>query len=179
MSTRLVILGLLQDQPLYGYEIKQLIEEHMNDWTSIAFGSIYFALDKLSEEGLIEKVATEQPGNRPSRSVYQITENGRQEFFLLLRGTWSEIERSYFSLDIGLFFMSALPMEEIKGYLKKRIDKLAEMLKYLEGHENEQMQDEHVPPVARAIFSHSLAHLKAELSWTQDVIRKVESGEFV
>ena len=28
MSTRLVILGLLQERPLYGYEIKQLIEEH-------------------------------------------------------------------------------------------------------------------------------------------------------
>jgi len=53
MSVRLVILGLLCDRPLYGYEIKQIIEEHMGDWTSIAFGSIYFALDKLAEEGFV------------------------------------------------------------------------------------------------------------------------------
>ena len=47
----------------------------MGDWTNIAFGSIYFALGKLSEEGFIEKVATEQQGGRPSREVYQITES--------------------------------------------------------------------------------------------------------
>ena len=69
MSTRLVLLGLLRDRKLYGYELKHIIEDHMGDWTSIAFGSIYFALNKLSEEGLIEKVAVEKPGKRPSRCV--------------------------------------------------------------------------------------------------------------
>ena len=62
MSTRLVILGLLRDRPLYGYEIKHIIEEHMGDWTSIAFGSIYFALNKLAEEDFIEKTGTTQEG---------------------------------------------------------------------------------------------------------------------
>ncbi len=69
----MVILGLLRDQPLHGYEIKHIIEEHIGDWTSIAFGSIYFASGKLSEEGLIEMVATEKAGNLPSRGIYQIT----------------------------------------------------------------------------------------------------------
>ncbi len=50
MSTRLVILGFLRERSLHGYEIKQLIEDRMGDWTSIAFGSIYFALSKLAEE---------------------------------------------------------------------------------------------------------------------------------
>ena len=69
MSVRLVILGLLRENPLYGYEIKQIIEEHMSDWTSIAFGSIYFALDKLAAENFVEKVSVEKEGRRPSRSV--------------------------------------------------------------------------------------------------------------
>ena len=119
MSTRLVILGLLREQPLHGYEIKHIIEEHMGDWTSIAFGSIYFALGKLSEEGLIKMVATEKTGNRPSRSIYQITEAGRAEFLRLLREVWNEPERQYFAIDVGLAFMNALPAEEIKGYLQK------------------------------------------------------------
>ena len=88
MSTRLVMLGLLRERPLYGYEIKHIIEEHMGDWTNIAFGSIYFALGKLAEEGFIEQVAVEQEGRRPSRSVYQITEEGRDEFLRLLREVW-------------------------------------------------------------------------------------------
>jgi len=31
MSTRLVILGLLNERPLYGYEIKQIIEGQMGE----------------------------------------------------------------------------------------------------------------------------------------------------
>ena len=31
MTTRVVILGLLRHKPLYGYEIKQMIEERMGD----------------------------------------------------------------------------------------------------------------------------------------------------
>ena len=84
----MVLLGLLHDRPLYGYEIKQLIEAHMGDWTSIAFGSIYFALDKLAEDGLAEKVAVEQSGSRPSRSVYQITQTGKAEFLRLQQIIW-------------------------------------------------------------------------------------------
>ena len=76
MSTRLVILGLLRERPLYGYEIKHIIEDHMGDWTNIAFGSIYFALKKLAEEGFVERAAVEREGNRPSRTVYQLTPAG-------------------------------------------------------------------------------------------------------
>ena len=108
MSTRLVILGLLRDRPLYGYELKQIIEEHMGDWTNIAFGSIYYALGKLDEEGLIEQVAVEQEGRRPSRSVYQITAAGQAEFLRLLREVWGEVERHYYALDIGLVLLHML-----------------------------------------------------------------------
>jgi len=177
MSTRLVILGLLRDQPLHGYEIKQIIEEHMGDWTSIAFGSIYFALGKLSEEGMIEMVATEKTGNRPSRSIYQITEAGRSEFLRLLREVWSEPERQYFAIDVGLAFLTALPVKEIKGYLHKRIAQLEANLQYLDSHQQEQMSKTDIPRSAVVIFEHSRAHCVAELSWTRDVLEKIERGE--
>jgi len=177
MSTRLVILGLLRDQPLHGYEIKHIIEEHMGDWTSIAFGSIYFALGKLSEEGMIEMVATEKEGNRPSRSIYQITEAGRAEFLRLLRDVWSGLEREYYAIDIGLAFMNALPAEEIKGYLYHRMVQMESLLQYLGSHEQEQMGQPEVPASAVAIFEHSHAHLAAELAWTKELLEKIERGE--
>jgi len=178
MSTRLVILGLLRERPLYGYEIKQIIEEHMGDWTSIAFGSIYFALSKLDGEGFIEKVATEKTGGRPSRSIYQITEVGRAEFLRLLRQAWGQVERRHFAFDVGLFFWDALPLEETKGYLRERVAQLEAIIQHVTTHRTEQLADEDVPRLAAAIFDHSLAHLRAELSWTQDLLDKVERGEY-
>jgi DNA-binding PadR family transcriptional regulator len=178
MSTRAVILGLLRERPLHGYEIKQIIESHMSDWTSIAFGSIYFALDKLSDEGLIEKASVEQQGNRPSRSIFRITGRGREEFLLLLRQTWNDVERTYFSLDIGLFFISALPADEVREAVRGRIAGIEAARARLMGHEKAQLTDESIPAVAKVIFSHSLSHLEAELSWTKELLERMEQGGF-
>ncbi len=178
MSVRLVILGLLGERPLYGYEIKQIIEERMGDWTSIAFGSIYFALDKLAEEGFVEKVATEQQGNRPSRSVYQITATGQAEFLRLLREVWQNVEREYFALDIGLFFIQSLPLEEVKEYLRARRAHLQSMLEHILAHRAEQLGNVEIPRLAAAIFDHSSAHAQAELAWVEDLLRKIAQGEY-
>ena len=165
MSTRLVILGLLKEKPLHGYEIKRIIQERMGDWTNIAFGSIYFALAKLAEQGFIFKAATEQEGNRPSRSVYEITEAGRSEFLRLLREVWSLEERIHFALDLGIFFMDSLPREEVREHLAGRIRTLDQVIRYLEGHADRTMEEPQVPSQARSIFDHTLIHLRAEREW--------------
>jgi DNA-binding PadR family transcriptional regulator len=174
MTVRLVLLGLLHERPLYGYEIKQIIEEHMGDWTSIAFGSIYFALDKLAEEGFVEKVATEQTGGRPSRSVYQITPAGDEEFLRLLREGWQKVEQQYYEIDICLFFLDRLSITEIKGYLRSRLAYMEASLQHLTAHEKEQFENPFVPPQAKAIFSHTRFHLQSEVNWTRDVLAGME-----
>jgi DNA-binding PadR family transcriptional regulator len=178
VTTRLVILGLLRERPLYGYELKHMIEEHMGDWTSIAFGSIYFALGKLHEEGFVEKVAIEQEGGRPSRTIYQITAAGQEEFLRLLREVWGEVERHYYAIDVGLAFMDALPVEEIKGYLRQRVAELEAIVAHVTAHRTEQMALSEVPRTAAAVFDHGLAHFRAELHWTQDLLAQVERGDY-
>jgi DNA-binding PadR family transcriptional regulator len=178
MSTRLVILGLLRRRPLHGYEIKHIIEEHMGDWTSIAFGSIYFALNKLTEEEFVELAGTEQQGNRPSRTIYQITDAGRNEFMRLLRQNWQEVEHQQFDFDIALFFMDALSEEEIEEYLKGRVARLETTLEQIRAHRAEQMANQQVPRTAAAIFDHSLAHYEAELGWTRGVLQSIRSGQW-
>jgi len=178
MSVRLVILGLLRERPLYGYEIKQIIEEHMSDWTSIAFGSIYFALEKLAEEKFVSKVEIEQAGRRPSRSVYEITQTGREEFSRLLREAWQQVERQYFSIDICLFFLDSLPLEEVKRYLQMRQAGLQATHEHIYTHRDEQLSLPEVPRLAAAIFDHTLAHTQAELDWISNLLNKLESGEY-
>jgi DNA-binding PadR family transcriptional regulator len=178
MTVRLVILGLLRERPLYGYEIKQIIEEHMSDWASIAFGSIYFALDKLAEERFVERVSVEQDGKRPSRSVYQITDAGRAEFLRLLREGFSQIDRQTYLLDICLFFMGALPLEEVKNALRVRQAELQKVLTYVRSHRDAQLRLPEVPRLASAIFDHTLAHTEAELGWVSALLQKMEQGEY-
>jgi len=178
LTTRLVILGLLRDRPLYGYELKHIIEEHMGDWTNIAFGSIYYALDKLAGEGFVEQVGVEQEGARPARTVYQITATGRAEFLRLLRAVWTAFERQYFDMDVGLAFMNALPVEEVKQYLRQRVTMLEEVLRRVQEHQAEETAIPDVPPQAQAVFEHSRLHMEAELTWTRSVLQQVEEGNY-
>ena len=178
MSVRMVILGLLREKQLYGYEIKHIIEDHMGDWTSIAFGSIYFALGRLSKEGFIRKVAEEKQGKRPSKSVYEITERGKMEFLLLLRGIWENVKHESYDLDLALFFSDALSKKELLQYIKKRIQKSREVLRHIREHKNEQLANKDVPARAEAIFEHTYLHLIAEYKWLKKVYQGFAEGKY-
>jgi DNA-binding PadR family transcriptional regulator len=178
MSTRLVLLGLLRERPLHGYEIKHIIESHMGDWTNIAFGSIYFALKKLTEENLVKEIDSEQQGNRPSRRVYAITDGGREEFLTLLEELWSVPSRDYFPLDIGLFFLNQLPPERRAALVGGRIGGLRTTLSHLEKHREKTLAHPEVPPVSEAIFSHTFYHLRAELAWLEEVEKNIRNGVY-
>ena len=178
MSVKLVLLGMLKRGPLHGYELKNRIEQQMGDWTAIAFGSIYFALKKLTEEGFVIQSGTEQQGNRPSRIVYEITDEGREEFQRLLVKTWKDDPRVFFSFDIGLYFLRELEPGQGMRLLQERIGETEKRLSYLRRHRDEEMSNPHIPPEARLIFSHSLHHLEAELAWlreAEELIGKYES----
>jgi DNA-binding PadR family transcriptional regulator len=174
MSTRLVILGLLREQDLHGYELKQRIEERMGDWTEIAFGSIYFALGKLAEEGFVEKVATEQQGNRPSRDIYRITPEGREEFLRLLRENWTERSPQRFDVDIGLYFAPALGKSEIIRSLQARLAWLERILDHLQSHRAETLSQPEIPADQQfwveAIFAHALSFHRAERDWVRNLL---------
>ncbi len=146
----------------------------MGDWTSVAFGSIYFALTQLEKEGLIIKVSEEKKGNRPARSIYEMSESGSQEFLRLLTNVWGETEPQYFKIDIALFFIRALPLKKVKRFIAQRIDKLEKLHTYLLRHKQEQLADKNVPRLAQAIFDHSRLHMEAELVWLKDLLQKIE-----
>ena len=171
MSTRLVILGLLKDKALYGYEIKHIIEKHMGDWTSIAFGSIYFALNKLNDEGYVEQDTVEKVGNRPARSVYKITEKGRKEYLNLLRKVWQTIDREYYPLDIALAFSYDLPKDEVKNHILNRIMHLENALKHIKEHKKEQLGRKNIPKTAEYVFTHSEYHIQAEYNWLKSLLK--------
>jgi len=173
-NIRLVILGILARNPMHGYEIKHIIEDHMGDWTDIKFGSIYFALSKLAEDKSVEIVEETRAGKRPSRIVYRITDRGHNEFSRLLRQLWSMDDNTYYSFDIGVFFMHGLSRSEVQELLDRRIDTIQQKIVFLEQHKAEQEQEPHVPPLASAIMQHSQMHFATELAWLKDLRKNLD-----
>ena len=74
-TSPLVVLRLLQDRIMYGYQISQAMKEKSGGRFTIAV--LYPILYRLEEQGYIRVEKTEVTNNR-ARSYYAITEEGRR-----------------------------------------------------------------------------------------------------
>ncbi|HEY3022677.1 MAG TPA: PadR family transcriptional regulator [Actinomycetota bacterium] len=75
MSIGHALLGLLEDRPRYGYELKRLYDERIAGGQPVRFGQIYTTLARLRRYGLID-VAAVEAGPGPDRKLYVITRGG-------------------------------------------------------------------------------------------------------
>lgn len=127
----LFFLGLLQDGPKHGYQLKKLLREIASTFASIKTDSIYYPLKKMLNAGLVTQ-ASGKEGRRPLRYTYKITSKGKEEFKKLLLKNLLTIERPYFSIDLSLYFLNFLPKELSRRCLKVRLKLLNRLKKSLE-----------------------------------------------
>jgi len=79
---KIVILGLIQDKPRYGYEVIRALEERSHGFYTPSPGTVYPTLQMLEEMGYV--TAEQQEGKK----VYTITDEGRA--YLLDQGDVAE-----------------------------------------------------------------------------------------
>lgn len=178
-ATRLLILGVLKKrQPLHGYDIRQELELWgAEEWANIAYGSIYFALGKMAEEGLIEAVGTEQVGKRPARTAYALAERGEREFGRLLRAYWWERKRVVDPFQVALTFVDELPRDELLAALRARVNGLRAALEAFAHAGDLKLGTPGTPRHIAENLRLAAAHTETELRWAEEAIGKVERGE--
>jgi len=176
--TRVLVLGVLLKQPMHGYEVRRELESwNAEQWANIAYGSIYFSLAKMAEEHLVEVVSTDQRRNRPARTVYAITNRGREEFARLLRELWWEYRPPIDPFRVALTFMNCLPRDELLAGLRKRAGGLRWTLDafpyVIEGRLRNADAPRHLSEVLRL----AAAHIDTNLYWVEETMGKVERGD--
>lgn len=163
------ILGILCQQSQYGYELEKTIEERgMRVWTKIGFSSIYYALKKLENKGLI-KSSMEDVEGRPSRKVYSVTEFGYTAMREKLREVLSQNKKMISSFDLGIAYHFLLESEEVIECLTRYLASLNERETQLK-RKMEEREKEGVPYRVVALFSRPLALIEAEKKWVLQFI---------
>jgi PadR family transcriptional regulator PadR len=84
----LLILGLLQGQEMYGYEIVQAIQDRTGAVIAIGEGVVYPVLHGLEREGALR--SRRRSANGRSRIYYSLTPAGARRF-ANLSTTWTEL----------------------------------------------------------------------------------------
>ncbi|MEJ2541045.1 MAG: PadR family transcriptional regulator [Gemmatimonadota bacterium] len=96
MTTRtLQILLALAEGPLHGYGIKQRVEERTGGEVRLGSGTLYEAVHRMLEGGVLEEVAppAEEPSSGgPPRRYYALTEMGRTDLKEELRRMEAVVE---------------------------------------------------------------------------------------
>ena len=111
---------------------KELISICFANAISIGKANAYKLLAKLEEEGFVGHVE-ERQGNRPSRMVYSITEQGKSEFDRLLRERLAQFQPIEYPDGVSLNFIGLLEPKEALSLLEFRQERLADRCATLNG----------------------------------------------
>ena len=118
----LAVLTLLFEQPMHPYQMSSdPAAPHKEESIRLNYGSLYSVVDSLAKKGLIAAGEAHREGNRPERTVYELTDDGE----LAMREWLAEMLRDpspqYTDFEAALSLAGALPPSEVLALLRHRI----------------------------------------------------------
>lgn len=157
---RFVLLGLLDAEPRYGYELRAVFESFLGGTWPLNIGQVYTTLTRLERDGLV--VAEVVPQDLlPDRKVYALTDAGRAEL-----ERWSgEAEvgpvrlRDEFFLKVAVRSLSdpAAAARLIHAQRTAHLDSLAELTRA--------QDDAGLHPATALLLEGAMLRLEADLRW--------------
>lgn len=169
MESKLLVLGLLMNSEMHGYQINEVIEAHLGTGIQLKKSLIYKLLNAMTDDGWLT-YTEEQQGNRPPRRVYTINEEGKQAFRQLLIDSLADYKPADFLGNIAIGYLDMLPTEQALLLLLERRQKVENLL-------NATLDLETHPGSHQFIIDHQIHHLKSELHWMDHVIETVKGTE--
>lgn len=173
----MAILELLHEQPMHPYEMTQLMRERRVDRrVKLRPGSLYHTVERLQAQGFIEVVDTQRQGRRPERTVYGMTEHGRDTFAQQTRRMLAELAPNYPSYPVALSAGGELSPDDFLGQIRMRAINLRAQLA-AEQVVVDKLVEERLPRMYWIDFAFVHHQRKSELDWTEKLIGDLESGQ--
>jgi len=172
----LAVMNLLAEHPMHPYEMKSKMKERGHDQViRLKGGSIYDTVERLESGGFIQAQETSREGRRPERTVYAITETGREEIMAWLRELLAQPVNDYPQFAAALAFFAALDQDEVVRLLKVRVA----LLEGQAASEEKQLTSfigMGLPRLFLVEVEYALAMKRAEADWVRKLIVEIEGG---
>lgn len=171
----MAVLSLLREQALHPYEIQRLLKaRRKDDVLVLKRGSLYHAIKRLADAGLIEATKTTREGRRPERTTYAITPAGRAVLPQWLKNLIAVPVRERSNFMGAVSFLFHLTPKEAITSLKSRIALLENEIAA-----NEERLAEALPRIGRihlVELEYSQAMQSAELAWVKALLSDLEAS---
>jgi DNA-binding PadR family transcriptional regulator len=174
-SIRLFILSSFADfGPMHGHLVRNLAEKmKVPLWTDISVGAVYGAMKRLAGEGLLREQRSEREGNRPTRQIYEITDEGRTVLDQLRREGLREVWLKPDPFDLALTRMDAKTQKQFPAIIAERLKNVRAVLA-----ERKRMNDEiraHMGPSKQWAMRHGDYRLEAEVAYLTDLLKDAKA----
>jgi DNA-binding PadR family transcriptional regulator len=173
----LAVMNLLMERPMHPYEMKSTMKERGHDQViRLKGGSIYDTVERLEEGGFIHAHETSREGRRPERTVYAITETGREEITGWLSELLAQPVNEYPQFAGALAFFAALDKDEVMRLLKLRIALLDGQIAGAE-KQLKNFMEMGLPRLFLVEGEYAVAMKHAELEWVRSLVHEIEDGK--
>ncbi|PZS10907.1 MAG: PadR family transcriptional regulator [Solirubrobacterales bacterium] len=172
-SIRLFILGTLAASgPLHGHQIRQQAQSDRTDmWADVPVGSLYGALKRLAHEELVREVRTERVGNRPERTVYEITREGHRALDAVRDQALRELVLRNDPFDLALSQSRDLPEETLTQIVANRLAGLRVQESSL--RHRAETADIYLNEAERVVLRHLIERVAAEVRWHEELLGRM------
>jgi|SRR5690242_5129356 DNA-binding PadR family transcriptional regulator len=172
-SIRLFILGTLaRTGPLHGHQIRHQAQTDRTElWTDVRAGSLYGALKRLASEGLVRELRTERVGNRPERTVYEITADGRRALSAVRDEALRTLVSPNDPFDLALTQTPDLAEETLAQVVANRLAGLR--VREASLRQTAASADPYVNEAERMVMEHISERCAAEVRWHEELLNRV------
>ena len=173
----LAVLSYLTMKPMHPYELSRTLRDN-GDARSIKFnhGSLYMVVQQLARAGFIAEMETSREGQRPERTVYAITDDGRREAREWLSELIAQPEHEYPHFVTALSLIAALPPAEVVPLLRTRLEALAGQRAEIQGMIDSSL-GQGVPRLFLVEEEYRLALLDSESAFVERFIAEIGDPE--
>jgi DNA-binding PadR family transcriptional regulator len=176
----LSVLSLLNERAMHPYEMRSLMRERGHDRAfKIRESSVYDTVARLADRGFIEPVEVNREGRRPERTVYAITEAGRDELDAWLWELASEPSEEYPPFAAPLMFIYSLGRDRTIAAFTQRAARLEAQVSSSDAYRQAfatEMPD--FPRVFAIEEEYAQAMRRAEIAWLRATIAELRDGTF-
>lgn len=171
----LVLLSLLAEQPMHGYQANlELERRQVRDWAGISRPQVYYSLEKLARLGLIRNTNSQEPAAGPERNVFTTSASGRSALAdALEREDWAaERERPPFLTWIALSWLARpgvfeRQLRRRESFLEKELEREVVTLRGVRAEVGHRFHE------AVWMLSLTIQQIRTELRWLRKMAREL------
>ncbi|MET4093134.1 PadR family transcriptional regulator [Arthrobacter sp. UYCu712] len=170
-------LSLLVEEPMHPYEMYQLLmARHEDRLVKVRPGTLYHAVGRLEEQGLVAATGTDREGNRPERTTYEISGAGRDALTQRLQDMLASPVNEYPAFPLAISEAYNLPAGVVIDLLDRRLQALQEQCDFLVAAEG-RVRAKGVERKYWIDMEYQQTVLRAEICWIRGLQDQLGNGQ--